>query len=662
MKRILVLIAAALLVALGPGQSPTPPPAATLNCAVMRERTHLFLQNHFAFREFTDELSTRTYRKYFDMLDSGKNVFLAADLAEFKTYEHDLNARLERLDCTFVEVTEERFLKRYREALATIVDLLKTPFDYSKEEFLETDRKKLAWAASSTELRERWRKILKSSAIALLDTDPDLKPQEIADRLTKRFKLAEKGAEDSTSDDVNATYLNAFALSLDPHSAYMLPAAKDSYNATVGLHLEGIGANLSQNDGYIIVEALIPGGAAARDGRLKKGDKIVVVDPGTGVGPQDVVDLRFDKVLQLIRGKKGTKVKLTLLRKDEAGAVGRLTLELVRDTVRMADSEAHGDVLTLGGKRVGVLNLPGFYVDHVASQAGDSDYRSSAVDTARELARLLSQNVEGLVLDLRQNGGGDIVECARIISLFLDQRPVAQTADRDGRLLFLEQVVPSVLYRGPVVVLTSKQSASASEIFAGALQDFGRAVVVGNSRTYGKGTVQHFIDLPGTAGRESDGSILVTVYKFFLPSGRSTQERGVPADVVVPNLLEPSPWGEATNDSVLPYSAMAPGRPFTPLRSLAPQLDELRRRSAARIKASTAYGELQKRIDEAVKRMNDTLLPLKWTKKPASSLAPAPVAVPAVPAANLVVRPDDIELFEAAAILLDHAELSAAAR
>lgn len=643
-----------------------------LTCAAVRDRTRDFVKLHYSVRRFDEEISSRTFSKFFQSLDPGRNFFLQKDIDAFRAQERKLGELVSRTDCRFIADVYALYLKRIEESAKLISNVLQKEPDFTIDEKIETERQKIAWATDQAELQERWRKLLKFNAMSMMEAEKDWK--KTRERLEKRYALARKTISERSTDDVHGIFLNAFAMSLDPHSAYYMPEDQDEFKVAFSLQLVGIGASLSQQDGYTVVESLIPGGAAMRDGRLQKGDKIVAVDSGDGTGFTDVVDMELSKVVQLIRGKKDTRVVLQVLRKNELGEMVRVQIDLVRDVVQLADAEARSDVMTVRGKKIGVINLPSFYIDYAGSRAKEGDFRSSAGDVAREVKKLKAQGVEGIVVDLRRNGGGDLDQCIRMTGLFIDKGPVVQTQGRGGDVESGDDKDAGVAYSGPLAVMVSKQSASASEIFAGAMQDYGRGIIVGNSRTYGKATVQNVIEVPGSAGRESDGMVKVTISKFFRPSGRSNQERGVPADIAIPDVFEAADISEGENDYVLPYTTISPQRHFRPVQDLASILPALKQRSEARVKATPAFKEVFEAIEKARKDQENSLLSLRL-EKPATKDTPGQAGSKATPAPSptptaahgqgasgaadsvKIIAESDIQLREAGEILLDSIEL-----
>lgn len=587
------------------------PQPAYLTCPSVRNRVGGYLKQHYSFRKFTPELSQRTFQKLFQYLDPGKSFFLAQDIEQFRSYETTLDKAMARLDCSFITDTYTLFLQRVRESQPMVDAILGKTFDFTKDESIETDRKKIDWATTAEDLRERWRQQLKFMAMSLREAEPDA--AEVTRKLKKRHELMRKAAEERTPDEIYDVFMKAFAFSLDPHSYHYTREELEDFEVNFKTALEGIGATLTSQDGYTVIDALIPGGPAARDGTLQSADKIIAVDSGDGSGFTNVVDMQLSKVVQLIRGKKGTTVRLTILRKGEDGEVTKFNTELVRDKVNIPDAVAKSRVIEVEKKRVGWIELPSFYIDYAACRVNRKGCRSSANDVLREIEKVKKENVDGIVLDLRFNGGGDLGECVRLVGEFIDEGPVVQVQDSRGEIDHLDDPEAGVVYSGPMVVLVSKQSASASEILAGAIQSYGRGLIVGDSRTYGKGTVQKVIELPGTGGAGSDGALKVTEQKFFLPSGSSNQSRGVVADLVVPSPMDGIEIGEEFNDYALPHSEIPSARGFTGIRDFTPLLAELRKRSQARIEKSEEFKNVFELIKKA--KEDETVFSLKIDEK-----------------------------------------------
>ena len=634
-----------------------------LSCPRLKSYSQEFLRRHYVYKKFDEDLSRRTFQRYFQFLDPGKNFFLESDLLDFSDYEKKLPELLNHSQCDPLDKIAQRLHQRVIESEALVNQILVHPLVFSTPEFIETDRKKNAWAPSPAALAERWRLQLKFLAIGMAEADGKMPAwNDLRIRLQHRYNVIKKSSLERSQDDLRSLFLNAFATALDPHSQYMLPEDQDEFKSMFSLQLTGIGAQLSQVDGYTVIESILPGGSAERDGRLQKGDKIVAVESAQGQGAVDVIDKDLSKVVQLIRGEKGTLVGLTVLRKtgSEASGVQRLTFLLTRDIVHLADQQAQSQVITLpSGKRMGVLLLPSFYIDYDGKNAQQKDYRSSAGDSEKEIKKLKEQKIDGLVVDLRKNGGGDLSECVHFTGLFIDKGPVVQVRDGRGDVDNLSDTAAGALYTGPLGVLVSRQSASASEIFAGAIQDYGRGLILGSPQTYGKGTVQNVIDLDGTQGRETNGALKVTISKFYRPSGASNQSRGVRSDVVIPDAADTPDIAESENEFALPYDTIDPQRRFRPLQAWHGVLDELRARSAKRTENSKDFLNIKESLLKNQKENQKTLFSLLWPPTPKSPEVSNLLKVTKKDQAlsHGVIKEDDIQLREAAQILEDASNL-----
>ncbi|MGY3804530.1 carboxy terminal-processing peptidase [Pigmentibacter ruber] len=588
--------------------------AAYLGCATLSERMKDFLKNHYVFRTFEPELAKRTFDTFIKLLDPGKLYFTQDDINEFQKQQPDLFKNINNYDCRLITGENgiyERYRKRITEATILAKEALKQNQDFTKDEYIETDRKKIEWAKSTDELKERWRKTIKFIILNMKDSD-DL--EKIRTRLIKRYDLIKKDIDSKSSDERFSLFLNSFAFSLDPHSSFLTPIDNAQFQADFSLKFVGIGATLKSVDGYTVIDSVVPGGAAAKDGRLKKNDKIVAVDSGDNSGIQDVIEMDLSKVVQLIRGKEGTTVKLVILRKEIDGKISRFTIALKRAVVQIKDNEAKSDVMTINNKKIGILNLPSFYIDYKGCQDSPSTCRSSYNDMYREIKKLKQLKVDGIVLDLRRNGGGDLNETQKIVSLFIKNPIVTQVEDKDKNVrILLGGELKEDPYLGPLGILVSKYTASASEIVSGAVQDYGRGIIMGNSRTFGKGTVQTVIEVPGTGGRVTDGAIHVTIAKFFRPSGKSNQEKGILSDIVIPDIIEATEIGEKENDYALPYTIIKASRDFKPEKDLSSLIVNLQKLSKERIEKSDEFKKINEAIEKAKKEKN-TLVSLKESK------------------------------------------------
>ncbi|MEY4063940.1 MAG: hypothetical protein RIR26_148 [Pseudomonadota bacterium] len=636
----------------------TPVTSPILTCREVRSRVDLYLQNHYVYRAFDKELSKRTFGKFFETLDPGKSYFLKSDLSQFSKWDDKFDELVAKADCAFMTDIHQVFLARVKERSLLAEDLLSKPFVFNVAEEMSVGKQE--WASDSVQLNERWRKRIKFQVMTMKDPDGEAKARE---RLKRRYDQIRKNFEQMSSDEVANLFLNAFALSLDPHSTHLLPVDQEDFNIRLGNQLEGIGATLQEMDGYITVQALIAGGAAQRDGRLKVGDKIIAVDSGDGQGMVDLIDMELSKAVRLIRGKKGTRVVLQVLRSSVEKSAERVVIPLTRDAVKISSSEAKGEAVDWGGKKLGVIRLPAFYTDFSCRARFTRECGGAALHVLRELKKLSSQKVEGLVLDLRNNGGGDLGESIQLTGLFIEEGPVVQTVDRRRVRRPLMDADPSQQYAGPLVVLINKHSASASEIVSGALQDYHRAVIVGDSHSYGKATVQVVQELPGTDGRPSNGALKITQQKFYRPSGRSNQEIGVQADIVIPSLLEASDVGEKENDYVLKNDSIQPAPGFGWSGKVDLLIPTLEQASRSRIGKSKEFQELVGKMEKARKdRDKATVSLLEDAQSKAERLKDKEqeeADLKEMRDENIVVRKSDLQLGETLNILKDLVEAQA---
>ena len=431
--------------------------------------------------------------------------------------------------------------------------------------------------------------------------------------IARRYERLARNVHEQDKEEQVKLFLDALAQAYDPHSEYLSKADLKNFSINMGLSLVGIGAMLRTEDGYAKIESLVPGGPAQTDGRLKVGDRITAVAQGNGEFA-DVRDMRLDKVVEQIRGKKGTKVRLLVIPADSPDPSKRKTIELVRDEIKLKDQEARADVIIKKDEngepvKLGWITLPSFYADM------DKHQKSTTRDVLALLKRLKKENISGLVVDLRRNGGGSLEEAIALTGLFLKSGPIVQTKGSNGNIVVSSDPDPSIAYNGPMIVLTSRQSASASEIFAAALQDYGRALVVGDKNTFGKGTVQtileigRFTSLLGSRSQE-DGALKLTIQKFYRVAGGSTQLHGVASDIVLPTLSDLPEFGEGALKNCLPYDEVPKAR-FTKWgESRGLFVDELKRRSQARVQANPEFRYVMEDMERLRKRLDQNRISL----------------------------------------------------
>jgi carboxyl-terminal processing protease len=562
-------------------------------------------QGHVTRPKIGEEISRRLFRRFLKDLDPGKVYFLKSDIDEFKKQETELGDMLVKGDISFAYKVLGRFLERTNERLKLIDDLTKTKFDFTVKEYLDTDNAKIEFAADEKELGERWRKRIKFDLLReRLGTKP-LPEAEASKKVRDRYHNFVRRMKQLDSDDLVEVYLSSLAASLDPHGAFMSPSTLGDFKIAMQASLQGIGAMLREENGLTIIAEVVPGGAAAKDGRLKANDKIIAVAPGDGKFV-DVVDMRLRDTVKLIRGPKGTIVELKVI---PAGKLEPVVYTLTRQQIDNKSQAARYEIVEHGksdnGKpyRFGVIDLPSFY----GPGGPGSAIKGTSRDVERILKELKASGVDGVILDLRGNPGGLLDESLALAGLFIDEGPVVQVKDLIDGIQRLDDPKKGVSYDGPLMVLTSRSSASASEIVAAAMQDYGRALIVGDSATHGKGTVQKVIDIGRQlqpARPEKLGALRLTMQQFYRVNGDGTQNRGVLSDIVLPSLSEYLSTPEKDMEHALPFDRIkavdhqAVGMVPAELKAI------WKARSAERVKESKDFAKLAKDI-ERVKGLRD---------------------------------------------------------
>ncbi|HEY4212304.1 MAG TPA: carboxy terminal-processing peptidase [Steroidobacteraceae bacterium] len=530
--------------------------------ATARKIGRILEDAHYSRMPIDDKLSEQVFQRYLDFLDSQRSYFLASDIADFQQYRLKFDDMIRTGDVDPAFVIFARFQQRNRERIQYALNLLKTEPDWTANETFEFDRQKVAWPANANEMNELWRKRVKNDALSLMLTNKQW--PEVSDLLTKRYDRVLHRVDQITAEDVFENLMNAYARTFDPHSSYFSPHNSEEYRIQMSLNYEGIGASLELADDYVTIRNVIEGGPAAVSGTLNPNDRITGVAQGKDGGIQDVIGWRLDDVVQLIRGKAGTTVRLQVLPAGAAPGSAEKMLPFVRNKVTLEAQAAHKEVKNIqrNGKmlKIGVITVPGFYQDIAAQSAGDQNFRSTTRDVLRLINELKTETIDGLVLDLRGDGGGYLPEATALTGLFIDHGPVVQLKDTNGRLEVLDDPEPSAAYDGPLAVLVDRFSASASEIFAGAIQDYHRGVILGQ-RTFGKGTVQSLMPLDRMSQKPTSGQLTVTIGKFYRVTGESTQHRGVEPDVQLPSAIDMKEVGESALEAALPWDRIA-GVPF----------------------------------------------------------------------------------------------------
>jgi carboxyl-terminal processing protease len=547
---------------------PAPTPAATAGLApteqesyVARRISDIVAREHYRRAPLDDRLSSLILDRYLDTIDGARSYFYASDIAEFERYRYQLDDAIKAGDVQPAFTIFRRFQQRSRERMDYAIALLAKKPDFDIDESFAFDREKEPWPASTAEMNELWRKRVKNDALSLMIAGKQW--PEAADILRKRYEHVQKRMDQSKPEDVFEAFMNAFVLSLDPHSNYFSARNSEEYNIQMSLSYEGIGASLQLNDDYVTVIDVIAGGPAATSGKLNANDRITAVGEGKTGELTDVIGWRLDDVVQKIRGPGGTTVRLQLLPAGAAPGSAQKVVEFVRNRVSLEAQASHKTLKTVqrNGRdvKVGIITVPSFYQDYDASRAGAKDFRSTTRDVQRLIGELRKDGAEVLIMDLRANGGGYLPEAESLTGLFIDRGPVVQLRDTTGRIEVDDDPDPAIFYSGPLIVLVDRFSASASEIFAGAIQDYGRGLIVGQ-QTYGKGTVQNAHPLNYTIfGRKPElGQLNVTIGKYYRITGESTQDRGVTPDIALPSLIDASEVGESTRDRALPWDHIEP--------------------------------------------------------------------------------------------------------
>ena len=606
----------------------------------------LISEQHYSRHPLDAKKSEMIFDEYFKLLDPNKMYFTEEDVKEFLPHRETLDREIAEGDAAFSYAVFSKFLKRFDEYCAFAEKELKRKIDFTADETFAADRRKLPRPADDDALHALWRAKLKNDLLYFrlakraLDQDlqekkaKDGKKQEEAairalwekrspeEKILRRLHDLQNFYHQRDKIDILSGFLGALAAAYGPHTGYQAPKQDEDFNIDMSLSLTGIGATLTSEDGYIRVVDIVPGGPADRDGRLHAEDRIIAVTQEGGE-PVDVIDMSVDNAVKLIRGPAETKVTLTILPGKKGRNAVPENITLTRKKVVLKDSEAQGQItdVTLDGKtvKVGVIELPGFYMDFAAMFRGDKDYKSCTRDVKRILEDFRKQGVQCVVMDLRRNSGGSLPEAITLTGLFIKSGPVVQVRQPDSRPEVERDDDDESTWDGPLVVLTSKFSASAAEIFAAAIKDYRRGILAGDSRTYGKGTVLTVMQLERMLGlinrRFPAGSVRLETAMFFRINGDSVQQLGVRPDVELPSLTEPLEIGEMFSDNHLPWDSIAPQS----FRICDPQMDQLlptvRKHSAERIAADDAYRKLQKRSARLAEQVKTKTVSLNEEKR-----------------------------------------------
>lgn len=595
---------------------PLEPTATEADAAQLSAR--FLTRFHYDAQPLDDAMSARIYKKYLDQLDGEKVFFTQEDLAKFAPLKTRLDDAIWNKDLTGPFAIFNRYVQRAKERMHFALGLLPKGFDFTKDESYIVDREKADWPKNQAELDNLWRERVKNDWLRLKLAGKD--DADIRKTLTKRYNTLLDRIKQLDGEDAFQSFMTAYAETTDPHTDYLGPRLAENFDISMKLSLEGIGAVLQARDEYTQIREVVPGGPAAKSGKLHVGDRIVAI--GQDNGPMvDVIGWRLDDVVAKIRGKKDTTVRLEILPAD-AGPDGKHELiTLVRKKVVVEEQAAKSKVIDVKdgdvSRKIGVIELPTFYADFAARAKGDPNYKSATRDVAKLLTKLKADGVQGVIVDLRNNGGGSLDEANELTGLFIDKGPVVQVRKADGDVEVEGDDQPGLAWSGPMAVLVNRGTASASEIFSAAIQDYGRGLVIGEP-TFGKGTVQNLVDLDRfaqTAGEKPQmGELKMTIAEFFRINGGSTQLKGVTPDIQYPKNGDEKDFGESTYDNALPWTQIPPAdyKPVADLKAYLPQLMQMH---DARVAKSPAWKLMLDQLAQYKKMRDQTTISLNYDKR-----------------------------------------------
>ena len=576
---------------------------------------------HYDAKPLDDAMSAKIYKAYFDMLDGEKVFFTQADMARFEPLKTKLDDAIWNKDLSGPFSVFNLYVQRAIDRMSYARKLLKQGFDLTKDESYAYDRKHATWPADQTALDDLWRKRTKNDWLRLKlagKSDDDIRKT-----LDKRYAGYIDRVRQLDGEDAFQTFMNAYAETTDPHTDYLGPRAAQNFDIAMKLSLEGIGAVLQARDEYTQIREVVPGGPADKSGKVHVGDRIVAIGQGTDGAMTDVIGWRLDDVVDKIRGKKDTTVRLEILPAD-VGLDGKHELvTLVRKKVSIEEQAAKKKVIEVKdgdvSRKIGIIDLPTFYSDFGARREGDKNFKSATRDVAKLLGELKAEGVQGVVVDLRNNGGGSLAEANELTGLFIDQGPVVQVRDARGQVEVQGDDEPGLAWSGPMAVLVNRGSASASEIFSAAIQDYGRGLIVGEP-TFGKGTVQNLVDLDRFAQGDSEkpqyGELKMTIAEFFRINGGSTQLKGVTPDILFPKNGDEKDFGESTYDNALPWTQIQPA-PYSAVADLKAYLPQLTGKHDARVAKSPAWQLMLDELAQYKKMREQTTISLNLAQRQA---------------------------------------------
>ncbi|TDJ17068.1 MAG: tail-specific protease [Gammaproteobacteria bacterium] len=580
--------------------------------------THIINSYHYRTKPIDNTLSSLIFDNFLESLDPNHSFFLNEDIQNISKYRDKLDDALLKTELEPAFDIFKTYRQRVKERIEYAVSELGKEFDFEIDEEYLFDRRELTWANDVEELNEIWRKRVKNDMLNLLLTTGKEKT-EIKDTLRKRYQRIYTSTFQLDSDDVFQTFINAYTTSIEPHTSYFSPRTSENFDISMRLSLEGIGAVLRNENDYTLIQKIIPGGPADLSKKLHAKDKIIGVGQGESGEIIDVIGWRLDDVVELIRGPKDTVLRLEIIPGKTGVEDLSKILTLTRNRIKLEGSAAKAKVIDLPelDKKIGVINIPTFYVDFAAQAKGEPDFRSTSTDVQKLVTDLVKEDVEGIIIDLRGNGGGSLSEALALTGLFIEEGPIVQTKDASGKIDINVDPDPSLFYAGPLAVLVDRNSASASEIFAGAIQDYQRGIIIGEP-TYGKGTVQNIVDLNRFIKNSEDdhGKLKTTIAQFFRISGGSTQNKGIIPDIVFPTAIDIEDYGERSLDNALPWDKVEPAR-YIKVSSPVKYYGKVRSLHKNRIKSDRAFKLLLEQLALVKKSNKKKTTSLKESKRKA---------------------------------------------